>query len=123
IHALAVADWRLEADRILDEIEQLLHPLLGKAALLRQLLHRRLAVELLCELAARAHEPAHLVRDVYREADRPALVGERARGCLADPPGRVRGQLEPELVVELLDRADQPEVALLDQAEQRYARR
>ena len=66
VHALAVADGRLEADRILDEVEQLLHALLGEAALLRELLLRRLAVELLCELAARAHEPTNLVCDVDR---------------------------------------------------------
>src|SRR5262249_32664618 len=50
VHALPVPHRRLEADGILDEVEQLLHPLLREAALLRQLLHRRLAVQLLREL-------------------------------------------------------------------------
>ena len=45
--ALAVADRRLEADRVLDEVEQLLDALLGEAALLGELLERRVAVELL----------------------------------------------------------------------------
>src|SRR5204862_61866 len=83
----AVADGCLEADGILDEIEQLPHSLLGKAALLRELFLGRLAVELLRELTARAHEPSNLVRDVARKSDRPALVGQRASYCLATPPG------------------------------------
>ena len=40
---------------------------------------------------------------------------------LADPPGRVGRELEALGVVELLDRPDQAEVALLDQVEQRQA--
>ena len=93
----------------------------GKAALLRQLLFGRLAVELLSKLTARAHEPANLVRDVDRQPDRSTLVGERARYCLTDPPRRVGRKLVAELVVELLDRADQAEVAFLDQVQQRHA--
>ena len=41
--------------------------------------------------------------------------------ALADPPRRVGRELEAHRVVELLDRADQAEVALLDQVEQRHA--
>ena len=53
-----------------------------------------------------------------RDPDRARLVGDRAGHRLADPPGRVGGELEALAVVELLDRADQAEVALLDQVEQ-----
>src|SRR5207245_7061684 len=60
VHALAVADRGLEADGILDEIEQFPDALLGKAALLRELFLGWLAVVLLGELAARAHEPSDL---------------------------------------------------------------
>ena len=122
VERLAVADGRLEAHGILDEIEQLLDALLGEAALLGELLRRRVAVQLLRELPARAHHAAHLLGDVDGKADRPALVGERARDRLADPPRRVGRKLEAHPVVELLDRADQAEVALLDQIEQRHAR-
>ena len=64
---------------------------------------------------------AHLLGDVDGQTDRAALVGERARHGLADPPGRVRRELVAHLVVELLDGADEPEVALLDQVEERHA--
>ena len=121
VERLAVADGRLEADGILDEVEQLLDALLGKAAFVGELFRRRIAVQLLRKLAARAHHPAHLLGDVDREADRAALVGERAGDRLADPPGRVGRKLVAHAVVELLDRADQAEVALLDQVEQRHA--
>ena len=93
----------------------------GKPALDRHLGRRRVAVQLLREHAAGAEQLAHLLGDVDGQADRPALVGERAGDRLADPPCRVRGELEAELVVELLDRADQAEVAFLDEVEERDA--
>src|SRR5262249_1702292 len=46
------------------------------------------------------------------------LVGQRSGDRLADPPGRVGGELEAPAPVELLDGANQAEVALLDQVEQ-----
>src|SRR3712207_1515255 len=45
--------------------------------------------------------------------------GDGAGDRLADPPGRVRRELVAAPVVELLDRADQAERALLDQVEER----
>ena len=96
--------------------------LLGEAALLGELGDRRIAVELLREDAPRAHHAAHLLRHVHRQADRAPLVGQRARDGLTDPPGGVRGELEAHGVVELLDRADEAEVPLLDQVEERHAR-
>ena len=93
----------------------------GEAGVLGDLLDRRVAVELLRQLAARALRAAHLLGDVDGQPDRAALVGERAGDRLADPPRRVRRELEAELVVELLDRPDQAHVPLLDQVEERHA--
>ncbi|MGX1252934.1 hypothetical protein RKD48_005445 [Streptomyces ambofaciens] len=45
------------------------------------------------------------------------LVGQGAGHGLADPPGGVGGELVAPGVVELLDRADQPQVPLLDQVQ------
>ena len=52
VEALAVADRNVEADRVVDELEQVLDALLGQSALVYELLDRRLAVELLGEHAA-----------------------------------------------------------------------
>ena len=57
---------------------------------------------------------------MHRNADGAGLVGDGTGDRLADPPRRVRRELEALRVVELLDRTDQPEVALLDEVEQRH---
>ena len=49
------------------------------------------------------------------------LVGDRARDGLADPPRRVRRELVAAAVVELLDRPDQSQRALLDQVQEGQA--
>src|SRR5579863_1650814 len=58
-----------------------------------------------------------------RETDRAPRVGDAAGNCLADPPCRVRRELESLPPVELLDGVDQPEVSLLDQVEKWQSRR
>ena len=55
------------------------------------------------------------------DADGPGLVGQPTLDRLADPPGRVRRELEASLVLELVDRTHEPGVALLDQVQQRHA--
>ena len=57
-----------------------------------------------------------------REPDRAGLIGDRPCDCLADPPVRVRRELVAARVVELLDRAYQPDVPLLDEVEQAECR-
>ena len=64
---------------------------------------------------------AQLLRDVHGHPDRAGLLGQRPADRLPDPPRGVRGELVPLGVVELLDRPDQAEVALLDDVEQRRA--
>jgi hypothetical protein len=49
---------------------------------------------------------------VHRQADQLALVDDGALDRLADPPGSIGAELEAFLVIELLDRLDQAEVAL-----------
>ena len=83
------------------------------------LLGRRLAAQLLDELALDVNDLVELLDHVDGNPDRPALVGDRAGDRLADPPGRVRRELVAAAVVELLDRADQPHRPLLDQIQER----
>src|SRR5207237_5859214 len=58
---------------------------------------------------------------VDRNADRPRLVRDRTGDRLSDPPRRVRRELVPLAVVELLDRADEADVPFLDQVEEAHA--
>ncbi len=82
---------------------------------------RRLAAQLGDQLALGAADLVELLDDVDRDADRARLVGEGAGDRLADPPGRVGGELEALAVVELLRRADQAQRPLLDQVEEGQA--
>ena len=106
------------ADGFLDQLEQFLDALDGEAAL-RDLVEGGIAVELLREHAARARDAAHLLGHVHGQPDRAALLGQSACDRLPDPPGRVRRELVAHRVVELLDRANGPEVPLLDEIEGR----
>ena len=85
--------------------------------LLGDLLRARLAAEPLHELPLDVHDLVQLLDHVDRDPDRARLVGDGPCDGLADPPGRVGGELVALAVVELLDRADQAERALLDQVE------
>ena len=64
---------------------------------------------------------ARALADKARMIRMPVHIVERARDRLADPPGRVGRELEPAPPVELLDRPDQAQRALLDQVEERQA--
>ena len=88
---------------------------------LGDLLDRRLAAELLEQAARDADQPVDRLDHVDRDADRAGLVGDGARDRLADPPRGVRGELVALLVVELLDRPDEADVAFLDQVQERHA--
>src|SRR5215211_6425011 len=124
---LAELGFLLVADRLLER-DRRLRRALDRVDLLRvdprdvgDLLGGGLAPQLGDELALRTADLVELLDDVDRDADRARLVGERAGDRLADPPGRVRRELEALAVVELLRRADQPERALLDQVQERQA--
>ena len=82
---------------------------------------RRLAPELDLEPAGGPAELLLALDDVDRNADRARVVGHGALHRLADPPGRVGGELVAAPPVELLDRAVQPERSLLDQVQERDA--
>ncbi len=78
----------------------------------------RLAVVLLRQgLLGLLDGPDH-VDHVHREANGTGLVAETAGDGLADPPGRVGGELETLPPIELLHRPDQPQVAFLNEIEE-----
>ena len=64
------------------------------------------------------HDLVQLLDHVHGDADGARLVGDRPCDRLPDPPGRVGRELVALAVVELLDRTDEAERALLDQVEE-----
>ena len=100
-----------------------LDPLGGEAGVGGDLDRRRLAVEQGGEALGAGVDEAVVLAHVGRHADRAGAVGDGPADRLADPPRGVRGELEAAAMVELLDRPHQPEVALLDEVEQRQPAR
>ncbi len=123
-HEVAEDRVLLLADRLVEargrpcgrtDLERLLK---RKPGLLGDLLERGLAAEVGEEVALGALHLLHPLDDVDGDADRPRLVRNRTSDGLADPPGRVRRELEPAAPFELLDGADEPEHAFLDEIEE-----
>src|SRR5687768_14271755 len=114
---LLVADRLLERHRRLRRALDRLDLLGLDARVLGDLVGRGLAAQLGHELALRAADLVQLLDHMYRDPNRARLVGQRAGDRLADPPGRVGGELEALAVVELLGGPDQAERSLLDQVE------
>src|SRR5919197_2021895 len=115
------ADGLVQRDGRLGGAKRLVDVLDRQAGRLRELGLRRLAPELDLEPARRARELLLPLDDVHGHADRARVVRHRTLHRLADPPGRVGRELVAAPPVELLDRAVQPERALLDQIEERHA--
>src|SRR5918996_3158150 len=115
---ILLADRLLQGDGQLRDPQDVLHLARRPLELQRDLLRRRLAAELLHQLALHVHDLVQLLHHVHRDADRARLVGDGAGHGLADPPGRVGRELVAAPIVELLDGTDQPEGSLLDQIEE-----
>src|SRR3954464_12489119 len=116
-----LADRLLERDRLLGHAQDVAHLARRALELLGDLVWRGLAAERLHELALDVHDLVELLDHVHRDADRAALVGDRAGDRLADPPRRVRRELVAAAVVELLDGADEAQRALLDEIQEGQA--
>src|SRR5579871_5162090 len=118
LRLLLVAHGLLEGHRSLRGALDRLNLLRLDTRDLGDLLRRRLAPELGHELALSPPDLVELLDDMYRDADRPRLVGEGPRDGLPDPPGRIGGELEALAVVELLRRAHEAQRAFLDEVEE-----
>ena len=121
LRLLVVADRLLQRDRCLRAAADLLDLVGGQLELAARSPRRRLAPQLGAQLPLGAHDLVQLLDDVDRHPDRARLVGERPRDGLADPPRRVRRELEALAVVELLGGAHEPDRPLLNQIEERQA--
>src|SRR6185503_18226896 len=114
-------DRLLERDRLLRHAQDVAYFAHGALELRGDLLRQRLTAELLDELTLHVHDLVQLLHHVDGNADRAALVRDRPRHRLADPPGRIRRELVAAPVIELLHRADEAQRALLDQIQERQA--
>ncbi len=114
-----VADGLVERDRVdgvTEHLDDLVERQLGLAGQLGQ---RRRAAERALELGAHLEQRGEHVAGVHGQTDDASRVGDAALDRLADPPGGVRRELEALAPVELVDRVDEAEVALLHDVEQR----
>src|SRR5579863_4378217 len=116
-----LADGHFQADRLLADLDDLAHAVRGDLQLDGDLFGGRLAPEFLQQTAAGANQPVDGLHHVHGNANGARLIGDRAGDSLADPPGRVGRELEALGVVELLYRANQPDVAFLNQVQQAHA--
>ena len=118
---LLLADRRLERDGLLGDLQDLADLVERQLHLLRDLFRSRLAADLLHQVAAGADELVDGLDHVHRDADGARLIGDGAGDGLADPPRGVGGELVAALVLELVHRLHQADVALLDQVEELQA--
>src|SRR5439155_16361275 len=81
----------------------------------------RLPAELLEEAARDTDQAVDRLDHVDGDADRAGLIGDGSSDRLPDPPCGVGRELVALLVIELLDRADEPDVPLLDEVQERHA--
>src|SRR5438552_4700016 len=115
---LFLADRGLEGDRLLRDLEDLAHLVDRDFHLRRDLLGRRLAAELLDELARGADQLVDRLDHVHRDANRTRLVGDGPGNRLPDPPRRVGRELVAAPVLEFVDGLHETDVAFLDQVQE-----
>ena len=80
---------------------------------------RRLATELLEKRARPLADAVQRAGTIQWHPYDSRLLGQRLKNALPDPPHRVRDELDALRLVEFVRRADEPEVALVDQIGER----
>src|SRR3990172_1946896 len=126
VGVLLLADRRLQRHRLLGDLDDLADLLRGDLDLLAlghrlgDLLDRRPATQLLGGLPRDAGGPVDRLDHMDRGADRAGPGGAGPGDGLADPPRGIGRELEALLEVELLDRPDEADVALLDEVQERH---
>ena len=118
---IVIADGRLHGDGLLGDLEHLAHLLFGHVHFFRQLLGRGFPALLLQYLPRDAIQLVDGLDHVHRDADRPGLVRDGTGNGLADPPGRIRGELVPAPVFELVHRLHEADIAFLYQVEKQQS--
>ncbi|EDQ03721.1 hypothetical protein OIHEL45_00375 [Sulfitobacter indolifex HEL-45] len=109
-----VADWRLEADRLLGNLHHLADLFERHLQLLGQFLGRWLTANLVQHLATGADQLIDRLNHVHRNTDGARLIGDRAGDRLTDPPGRIGREFVAATVFELIHGLHQADVAFLN---------
>src|SRR5579875_2193039 len=120
VAVLLFAYWRLQANRLLTDLDDLAHLLRADLHLSSDLLRRRLPTQVLQQAAADTNQAVDGFHHMHRNANRARLVSNCARDCLANPPRRVRAELVALRIIELLHGPDQTDIPLLDQVQQAH---
>src|SRR6476646_7207116 len=111
------ANWRLERNRVLDQVQRLAY-FVGRALhSFGNLFGAWLAAEFDNQFASHFLNLIDHFNHVNRHADSPRLIGNRAGDRLANPPRRVGRKLITATPVKLLDALHQTQVSLLNQIE------
>ena len=83
-----------------------------------ELFHEWLTSELLGEATECMVELVDRLYHVHWYTDRTSLISDRASDTLADPPCRIRGELEPTIWIELIYRTEESYIPFLDEIEE-----
>ena len=120
VAVLFLADRGLERDRVLRYLHDFANLVRAGAHLLGYFLCRRFAAVFLQKLARIARNLVYGFDHVDGDSNRSRLISYRAGDRLTNPPGRVGREFVALVVVELVDRLHQTEVALLDKIEEEH---
>src|SRR5215213_2983636 len=100
------------------DVQDLTHFVIGDVHSARNLELGWLSLENLLQSMPGFLDAVDRLADMNREPNRAALIGDGARDGLANPPRRVGGEFEAPLVVELIGRLHESDVAFLDEIEE-----
>src|SRR5438093_5251932 len=120
MRVLFFANWRLERDRLLRDLNDLAHLIGLDLHTPADLVARGLPAVLLDEPPAYADELVNRFDHMHRNADGASLVGYCARDRLANPPGGICAELEALAVIELFDGANEAYISFLDEVQERH---
>ena len=122
IHHRAVrfgAHRRIHGGHALIEAQQALHVRRGSIQHVRYFFCTGFVIKLLGQLTGRPQVNIEFLHHMDRQANSAGLVHDAALDRLPNPPGGVGGETETALRVEFFHGANQAQVALLDQVQQR----
>ncbi len=120
-HSRVIADRSVQGHGLLGDLQDLPYLFLRHLHFGRERRDIGLNAELRQVGAVHAIELVDLLDHVHRNSNGSTLVGDAARDCLANPPGRVSRKLEATTVFEFLDGLEEPEVSFLDDVAELHA--